>query len=122
MGVSRRLPTEDTEQTAMPKPNPSHSDDWLDDEIDSLVRSVETDAEPEVVAAPSAADRASARWFRRSAVDPIPRRRRLAPQRPWTETRAFFATRRADFDFGFYALAVAASLILGVLIALLGKP
>ncbi|HEX7310550.1 MAG TPA: hypothetical protein VF232_05170 [Gaiellaceae bacterium] len=107
----------------MPRPNPSHSDDWLDAEIDSLVRSVETD-EPEVVAAPSAADRAVARWFRRSAVDPIHRRRRrrLAPQRPWTETRAFFATRRADLDFGFYALAVAASLILGVLIALLGKP
>jgi hypothetical protein len=108
----------------MPRPNPSHPEDWLDDEIDSLLRSVEPAEEPEVGEAPaSAADRASARWFRRPAPQPdvLPARPRWR-HRPgvWARTRSFFAIWRGDL--GFYALGIAASVILGWLIVVLGKP
>jgi hypothetical protein len=106
----------------MPRPNPSHLDDWLDDEIDSLLRSVEEDVDPESDATPSAAVRASARWFRRPAREVRPRRPRrpLGLSRIVTRTRTSSTARRADLAF--YALGVAASLMLGWLIVLLNKP
>jgi len=118
--------SEHREQTVMARRNPSRPEDWLDYEIDSLLRSVETDEEVERTAAPaSAADRASARWFRRPATDPaatVPAwraRRRLRPD-AWVRTRDFLARRRGDL--GFYVLGIAASVLLGWLIVILGKP
>jgi hypothetical protein len=104
----------------MPRPNPSHLDDWLDDEIDSLLRSVDADVDPETATTPSAAGRA--RWFRRSAagVRPSRARPRLGLGRIMRRTPTFSGARRADLAF--YALGVVASLILGWLIVLLSKP
>jgi hypothetical protein len=111
----------------MHRPNPSHPEDWLDDEIDSLLRSVETDEKREPPAAPpGAADRASARWLRRSATQlklaalpsARPRRRRRLPLR--ARMWKFVAVHGSDL--GLYTAAIVASLILGWLIVVLGRP
>jgi hypothetical protein len=106
----------------MPRPNPSHLDDWLDDEIDSLLRSVDADVDPETATTPSVAGRASPRWFRRSAAGARPSRTRprLGLGRIMTRTHTFSGAWRADLAF--YALGVVASLMLGWLIVLLSKP
>jgi hypothetical protein len=110
----------------MPRTNPSHPEDWLDEEIDSLLRSVEDGEELESPAQPaSAAERAWARWFRRPATEPradvlswrAPRRLRPGIS---ARTRAFFE--RHHGDLGFYAFGVAAAALLGWLIVLLEKP
>jgi hypothetical protein len=106
----------------MHRPNPSHSEDWLDEEIDSLLRSVH---EPPA-APPGAADRASARWLRRSATQlklaalrsARPRRRRRLPLR--ARMWKFVAVHGSDL--GLYTAAIVASLILGWLIVVLGRP
>jgi hypothetical protein len=114
----------------MPRPNPSHPEDWLDEEIDSLLRSVETGEELEPPAPPaSAAARASARWFRRPARQPeVPAPQALPPAHPrtrrrprlWARARSFVAMHRGDL--GFYAAGIVASAIVGWLIVVLHKP
>jgi hypothetical protein len=116
----------------MPGSNPSHRDDRLDDEIDSLLRSVEADLEPDP-AAMLLNDVTG--WVPRRALGSyhfvhthlVVDRTRLtatllrdvrkvlsAPVSIWVRTRAFFARRGGDFAF--YALAIAASVFVGWLI------
>ena len=112
----------------MIRANPSHTEDWLDAEIDSLLRSVETG---ETLGLPaSRAPGAFGRWLRRPATQPelprpqaIPARRlRLPSSRPrlWASVRDSLAVHRGDL--GLYAAGIVASAIVGWLIGALDKP
>jgi hypothetical protein len=91
-----------TEQTPMPRPNSSQLDHWLDEEIESLVRSIETEAE-EVPAPPT---KVRARPWRFSRIS--------------RRARGGLVVRRSNLVF--YGLAVAVSLVLGWLIPFLDRP
>jgi hypothetical protein len=111
----------------MPRPNASHPEDWLDEEIDSLLRLVETG---EKVEPPSgAADRVLARWLRGLATQlklpPLPalpsaRPRRRRPPPLWPRMRSFVAVHGGDL--GFYTAAIIASVIVAWLIVDLARP
>jgi hypothetical protein len=114
----------------MPRPNASHPEDRLDEEIDSLLRSVETGEKLEPPGPLSGAgDRAWARWLRRPATQlklpPLPalpsarpRRRRRPPL--WARMRSFVAAHGGDL--GFYTATIVASVIVAWLIVDLARP
>jgi hypothetical protein len=111
----------------MLRPNPSHTEDWLDTEINSLVRSLETGEklEPPKSGAPGA----FARWFGRPVTPPelprpqaIPPRRLRRRSRPrlWARARHSLAMHRGDL--GLYVAGIVASAIVGWLMVVLDKP
>jgi hypothetical protein len=117
-----------TEQTSMPGPNSSQLDQWLDEEIDSLVRSIETEAEAE--AAPASRATPSA-WSRLLARRTVPHAASGALRLPvafgGSSRRALsrralgrLATRRSHLVL--YGFAVAVALVLGWLIPFLDRP
>jgi hypothetical protein len=112
-----------TEQTPMPGPNSSQLDQWLDEEIDSLVRSIETEAEAE--AAPASRATPSA-WSRLLARRTVPHGASGALRLPvafgGSSRRSLgrLAARRSHLVL--YLFAVAVALVLGWLIPFLDRP
>jgi hypothetical protein len=94
----------------MPRPNSSQLDHWLDEEIESLVRSIEPEAEAE--ATPTSRAGPSG-WFRHPHGTP-------AFGRSSRRALGRLAVRRSNLVF--YAFAVAVSLALGWLIPFLDRP
>jgi hypothetical protein len=107
----------------MSRPNPTQLDHWLDEEIEALVRSIETEVETEVQLASRTIP---AGWFRPFARRRAPNGASEAVRLPVAFSRISWRTlgrltiRRRNFVF--YAFAVAVSLIVGWLIPYLDKP
>jgi hypothetical protein len=94
----------------MPRPNSSQLDHWLDEEIESLVRSIETEAEAEVAPTPSASPSGWSRYPHGAPAFGRSSRRALGR----------LAVRRSNLVF--YTFGVAVSLVLGWLIPFLDRP
>jgi hypothetical protein len=91
----------------MPRVNPAQLDHWLDEEIDLLVRSLETEADGDT-APPWAA--------RNGGQAPVGA---LAAVRLARRVRGRLSARRGDLVF--YAFAIAVSLLVGALIPLFDR-